>query len=215
MSDYYVPLDSLPPRKLLLYHRLILLVSGLQHQGGWGVLVMGSLFSIFFGIKSLGNPEIPFWFALPAIIPMVFVLLGAWLVVYTLYQNARSIHLLVNGKFAQGKLISQKPMYGGGKTRQTFKVIIQFQDEEQTYYETSLETRDVHLLESEEAKRILYLPKNPNRNVIFALIPSGPQLDLQGEIVSPPFSQLTRLIIPIVGVAVMYGILSGWLNFRF
>lgn len=208
MSSDYQPFKSLPPRKLQLHHRLILLCSGAMTQMGWIFVGVGSFFVFLFGLMaSIDSAEgvgiFPFLFSL------LFPAIGLIFVFGSLKRNFKTIDLITNGKFATGEVIKQKATNVKINEQTVFEYTVRFKAENGRDYEVSSKTHHSGRIGDESAERVLYLAADPTWGEIFDSIPNRPDFLSDGSLKPPHWTKLFTLIIPSFGLLAFLAMLYG------
>ncbi len=135
---------------------------------------------------------------------LIIPLLGLILVFWPLRQRLRYLHLLRNGEFTRGHLISKSPT---GKTiREGSRMLPQhkyfFQFEHQgILYTASCATHRGHLVEDEEAEIILYDRLNPQNNLVYDAVPNAPAIDPAGRLSQASASMAWVVFLPLFSIA--------------
>ncbi|MEL7531080.1 MAG: hypothetical protein AAFN10_07225 [Bacteroidota bacterium] len=214
MSSDYQPFESLPPRKLLLHHRLILLCSGTMSQISWSLLAMGNFFTLIFGtLAVVGAEEGPG--VLPIIIASTFTITGIYFLFGVLKRNFKTVDLLTNGKFARGKLVNQEKTNTIINDKPVIKYTVRFQADNGRKYEVSSKTHLSDRIDDESEERVLYLSADPSWGEIFDSISERPEFLADGRIQPPHWSKLFNLLIPSLGLISFFAlILSAFAGIR-
>lgn len=208
MNSAYQPFESLPPRKLQLHHRFILLCSGAMSQIGWVFVGAGSFFVFIFGLMaSIGSADGPGIF--PLLFSLLFPIIGLLFVFGALKRNFKTIDLITNGKFASGKVIKKRATNVEINGQTVNEYTVRFKADDSKEYEVNNKTHLSQKVGDEATERVLYLSADPSWGAIFDTIPNQPQFLANGAIKSPHWSQLFTLIIPSLGLfsflAMIYG----------
>ncbi|MFK7922327.1 MAG: DUF3592 domain-containing protein [Bacteroidia bacterium] len=208
MSSAYQPFESLPPRKLQLHHRFILLCSGTMSQMGWIFVGLGSFFVLIFGLMaSISSADGPGIF--PLLFCLLFPVIGMIFVFGALKRNFKTIDLITNGKFASGKVVKQSATNVKINDQTVYEYTVRFKADDGKDYEVSSKTHLSHRIGDEAEERVLYLSADPSWGSIFDTIPNQPQFLPNGVIKSPHWSQLFTLIIPSLGLLSFLAMLYG------
>lgn len=209
MAQYHPPLDSLPPRPLLLHHRLILMVSGTVNQMGWIFIAMGSMVGSVFFLVATTQAETAVDMIWPALLCLIFPLIGGILVGITLKQNFKAIDLITNGKFARGKVVSKTPTNVKINEQTVYAYSVEFTADNGRSYTVTGKTHHTHLVEDEPEERVLYLPSDPAWGMVFDTIPNAPTFDANGNLLPPNWLRLSLLVLPVLGLFTLLGLLSS------
>ncbi len=211
MSSDYQPFESLPPRKLLLHHRLILLCSGAMSQIGWALLGMGSFFTLIFGAMAIfGSEDGPGVF--PVLIALIFPAVGILFLLNALKRNFKTVDLLTNGKFSSGKVINQEKTNVSINEQPVIKYTVRFKADNGRQYEVSSKTHHYDRIGDESEEKVLYLSADPSWGEIFDSIPNRPEFLPDGSIKPPHWSKLFSLIVPSLGLISFLSLILSMLS---
>lgn len=214
MSSDYQPFESLPPRKVLLHHRLILLCGGTFSLIGWSFVGMGSLFATVFGTLAATQPEDGSRY-FPVIVALVFLTVGIVFLCYALKRNFKTIDLLTNGQFARGKVIKQRNTPGNINGQPIIEYTVSFEAADGKQYELSSKTHLRDRIGDESEERVLYLSADPSWGEIFDSIPNRPAFFADGSIKPPHWGNLIYLFIPSLGlISFLTFVISVFANVR-
>lgn len=212
MSSKYQPFQSLPPRKLLLHHRLILLASGVLSQMGWVFVAMGcffvTIFTTVFAVADQGALA-EGW---PVLFTLIFPIVGGIMVGYSLKRNFKAVDLITNGKFARGKIIDKRPTNTKINEQTVYEFTIEFAADNGRTYQVKSRTHKVHLVQDEAEELVLYAPADPSLGVIFDTVPNAPKFVKNGEIAAPGVVQYFNLILPALGLSMVLLMLTTLLS---
>jgi hypothetical protein len=201
MSSKYQPFQSLPPRKLLLHHRLILLASGVLSQMGWVFVAMGCFFVALFSAVFIVAEEGALAESWSVLFTLIFPIVGGIMVAYSLKRNFKAVDLITNGKFARGKIIEKRPTNTKINEQTVYEFTIEFVADNGRTYQVKSRTHHLPLLTDEEEELVLYAPADPSLGVIFDAIPNAPKFVGNGEIAPPRIMQYFNLILPALGLS--------------
>ena len=203
MSSKYQPFQSLPPRKLLLHHRLILLASGVLSQMGWVFVAMGCFFVSIFSTVFIVADDGALAESWPVLFTLIFPIVGGIMVGYSLKRNFKAVDLITNGKFARGKIIDKRPTNTKINEQTVYEFTIEFTADNGRTYQVKSRTHKIHLVQDEAEELVLYAPADPSLGVIFDTVPNAPKFVENGEIAAPGLGQYFNLILPVLGLSMI------------
>jgi hypothetical protein len=114
---------------------------------------------------------------------VLFPVVGFALLLLSLYNGFRAIHLLKEGHLALGTFISMTETGSEINDEPVMKLTFSFEADDGRTYEVTERTHEPDSLLDDEYERIFYDPLRPQNAVLFDSLPGGPELDKHGEFV--------------------------------
>ncbi|MEZ4772106.1 MAG: DUF3592 domain-containing protein [Bacteroidia bacterium] len=144
-------------------------------------------------------------FGWETIFVIIFPLVGLGFILHSFRQNMKSIDLLVNGRFARGKLINKEPTNVKINDRTVYKYTFSFEAHDGRTYEATGKTHIQSLLEDEETERLIYAPNDPSYATMYDTIPSAPKINPDGSFRPLRITSYLNLILPLVSIIIHGG----------
>lgn len=136
----------------------------------------------------------------------IFPLIGLLIIYFSTRSGLRRAHLLRNGVFTTGKLVSREATNMTVNKRRVYELTFAFATRDGRRSEAKARSTDPSTLEDEESEPLLYDPEQPERVYVLDEVPARPQLDGTGELVGRPIAALFSLILPalVIGAHVWF-----------
>ncbi len=148
-------------------------------------------------IEGMSSSMLPVW----TIFVCIFPLIGGMMIFSGLYQNIRALRLLVHGQFTKGTLKNKLATDISINNQEVFKYEFEF-DVDGKKEIARCKTHQGWKVEDEEQEIILYLPEQPQRNIIYDAIPIMPEINPRGELEPIPMHHSISLIIPVLAIVI-------------
>lgn len=139
-------------------------------------------------------------FGWEVIFVVIFPLIGLIFILVGFRTNMKSLDLLINGKFARGKMISKEPTNTRINEQTVYKYTFEFEADNGRTYEATGKTHLTYLLEDEETERLIYAPNDPAYSTMFDTIPGAPKLNPDGSFQALSGKGYLSLILPVITV---------------
>ena len=147
-----------------------------------------------------------------AIFAAIFPLIGLGMIYLSLRENQKALHLIKNGVFTTGEMLSKEPTGSSVEINGTdypiYKFEFEFEWQGQKYI-SACKTYKTEGIEDEEKEFILYQPSNPTYNAVYDGIPNAPTFNHHGQIENIPIQKSYFLIAPVLSLLVHVPL--GWL----
>lgn len=131
-------------------------------------------------VKGLSTAMIPVW----ALFVVAFPFFGIAAIIYGFFLARSSIHLLRNGKYTTGKLVSKERTSTQINSQYVYLFNFDFETELGEKQTATAKTHLTHTLEDDAHEPLLYDPLIKNRATLLDHLPGGPKIDEMGQIVS-------------------------------
>jgi hypothetical protein len=128
----------------------------------------------------------------------IFPLVGLIFILIGFRTNMKSLDLLVNGKFARGRLKHKEPTNTSINEQTVYKYTFEFEADNGRTYEAVGKTHIYSLLEDEETERLIYAPNDPSFAVMFDTIAGKPEIAPDGSLAPMPLRSAWTLLLPLV-----------------
>lgn len=145
-------------------------------------------------------------FGWETIFVVIFPLVGLGFILHSFRQNIKSIDLLINGRFARGKLVKKEPTNVTINKQPVYKYTFSFEAHDGRSYEAVGKTHIQSLLEDEETERLIYAPNDPSYATMYDTIPSAPKMNADGTFHALPFTSYLNLILPLATIIIHGGV---------
>ena len=139
-------------------------------------------------------------FGWEVIFVVIFPLIGLIFILVGFRTNMKSLDLLINGKFASGKMTSKEPTNTRINEQTVYKYTFEFEADNGRTYEATGKTHLTHLLEDEETERLIYAPNDPAYSTMFDTIPGAPKLNPDGSFHALSGKGYLSLILPVITI---------------
>lgn len=134
---------------------------------------------------------------------LIFPLIGFVCMAIGFRQNVRTLSLLRNGKFTQGKKLTAEPTNVQVNNNTVYAYEFEFEANYKKYI-ANCKTHLRHRVEDEELEKILYNKTNPNQNLVYDAISTLPNIDQFGRM-----EQAGPLAVLYLGITVLGLLVNG------
>jgi hypothetical protein len=132
---------------------------------------------------------------------VIFPLIGFAILVFAMKAGSHRTHLLQNGLFTTGKLISKEATNMTVNKRRVMELTFEFTARDGRRCQAKARTTDTARLEDEAQEPLLYDPENPETAYVLDEIPSRPAINGLGELEGRPVAAFASLILPLIVIA--------------
>jgi len=129
---------------------------------------------------------------------LIFPLIGAAIVYFSLTVGAKRNDLLRNGVLAYGTLTGKRPTNMTVNKRRVFELTYAFTAQDGRQCEATANSSITDKLEDDAQEPLLYDPNDPSRAFLLDDAPARPQFNEIGELKGRPAAAIALLILPAI-----------------